>query len=220
MLTQQQVDGMEAILTCWDTFRDGGDLRFLAYMLATTFHETAQTMWPIEEIGKGEGHEYGETDPETGQAYYGRGFVQLTWRDNYARADFEIEKAFGITPDMEWVAANALIPKYAAGVMFLGMEQGWFRSDSEGPKNLARYFNDDTDDPYQARDIINGDLSENAKRIEGYHDDFFSALTEAYHPAEIVPPAETPAVDININISEGVQVSLSINGTGIYAAIT
>ena len=29
-------------------------------------------------------------DPQTGQTYYGRGFVQLTWRDNYARADAEI----------------------------------------------------------------------------------------------------------------------------------
>ena len=35
------------------------DLRWLAYMLATTFHETARTMQPIEEYGKGKGKTYG-----------------------------------------------------------------------------------------------------------------------------------------------------------------
>ena len=56
----------------------------------TTAHETGFTMQPIEEYGKGSGMEYGKPDPETGQTYYGRGYVQLTWRDNYARADEEL----------------------------------------------------------------------------------------------------------------------------------
>ena len=41
-------------------------------------------MQPIEEYGKGAGHPC--ADPETGQTCYGRGYVQLTWRDNYERA--------------------------------------------------------------------------------------------------------------------------------------
>ena len=52
------------------------DTRWLAYMLATTFHETAYQMWPIEEYGKGSGRYYGTPDPETGETDYGRGFVQ------------------------------------------------------------------------------------------------------------------------------------------------
>ena len=82
-LSQQQVDGMNAILNEWEK-RALRDLRWLAYMLATVFWETAHTMWPIEEYGKGAGHPYGARDPITGQAYYGRGFVQLTWKANYA----------------------------------------------------------------------------------------------------------------------------------------
>ena len=82
-LDQRQVDGMNAIL-------DAGkgaistDLRWLAYTLATSFWETAHTMWPIEEWGKGQGQPYGMPDPATAQVYYGRGFVQLTWKANYA----------------------------------------------------------------------------------------------------------------------------------------
>ena len=51
-LTQQQVDGQNVILAVWE-YGAGGtpltDIRWLSYMLATTYHETAETMWPIEE---------------------------------------------------------------------------------------------------------------------------------------------------------------------------
>jgi hypothetical protein len=94
-MTQRQVDGMNAILDAWEENPRSDDLRWLAYPLATTAHETGFAMWPIEEYGRGEGMSYGQQDPETGQTYYGRGFVQLTWRENYARADKEL--AYGTT---------------------------------------------------------------------------------------------------------------------------
>src|SRR5947209_19609084 len=84
-LQQRQVDGISAILDYWESKLSNDDDRWLAYALATTFHETAFTMQPIEEIGKGRGDPYGEPDPETGQTYYGRGFVQLTWKYNYQK---------------------------------------------------------------------------------------------------------------------------------------
>jgi putative chitinase len=92
-MTQRQVDGMSAILDAWEENPRAEDLRWLAYPLATTAHETGFAMWPIEEYGKGEGMEYGKPDPETGQTYYGRGFVQLTWRENYVRADRSLAMA-------------------------------------------------------------------------------------------------------------------------------
>jgi putative chitinase len=210
-LTQQQVDGQEAILTCWDTYRDGKDLRFLAYMLATTFHETAKTMTPIAEYGHGEGHEYGETDSETGQAYYGRGYVQLTWRDNYHRADVEIDEAFGVDPNMEGEADNALVPKYAAAVLFLGMEQGWFRQHK-----LADYFNEEDDNPIEARDIINGDVDKNGPLIADYHKAFLEAVTEACADGAPVPEPEpepeAKTVDIDVTASPGVELTFIVNG--------
>jgi predicted chitinase len=194
-LDQQQVDGMNDILTVWEKYRSDHDLRWLAYMLATTMHESASTMQPIEEYGHGKGMEYGKIDPETGQVYYGRGFVQTTWRDNYARADKEIAAQFpGIVTECEWHAEQQLDPRVAAATMFLGMEQGWFRTHDDGkPETLERYFNDDVDDPFEAREIINGDKNYTPDWANGakvgdliarYHDDFLGALQESKEPSD------------------------------------
>jgi hypothetical protein len=82
-LSEEQVAGMEEMLSFGE--RIGCDDRHLAYVLATAFHETARTMQPIEEYGKGKGKSYGAPDPQTGQTYYGRGYVQLTWKENYQK---------------------------------------------------------------------------------------------------------------------------------------
>ena len=58
-LHQGQVDGCNAILDAWEARPAFTDLRWLAYMLATAKWETAHTMQPIEEIGKGRGRPYG-----------------------------------------------------------------------------------------------------------------------------------------------------------------
>ena len=86
-LTSRQVDGQNFILDAWEKYVPDHDVRWLANFLAQVYHETSQEMWPIEEHGKGSGQPYGVPDPITGQTYYGRGFVQLTWKDNYQRAD-------------------------------------------------------------------------------------------------------------------------------------
>jgi putative chitinase len=78
-----QVAGISAIIAEWKE-QKLCDLRWLAYILATTYHETAETMQPIREYGRGKGRKYGEPDSVTEQTYYGRGYVQLTWRYNYA----------------------------------------------------------------------------------------------------------------------------------------
>ena len=82
-LRQSHVDGFNAILAEWERKYAKKDDRWLAYMLATTHHETDRTMQPIEEYGKGKGRTYGVADSVTGHTYYGRGFVQLTWKSNY-----------------------------------------------------------------------------------------------------------------------------------------
>ena len=115
---------------------------------------------------------YGVPDPQTGQTYYGRGFVQLTWRDNYARADAEIPL---IDEDsVEWHAHYALDPPIAGYIMFIGMIQGWFRSG----ETLPRYFSDTDNDPYGAREIINGVSIGNL--IADYHRAFYDAFAAAW----------------------------------------
>jgi hypothetical protein len=199
-LTQGAVDGQDAILTGWETYVDDEDLRWLAYMLATTYHETSQEMMPIEEYGKGSGQPYGVPDPETGQTYYGRGFVQLTWRDNYHRADEEMQLTGGNS--CEWYAVNALGPATAARIMYLGMTEGWFRSDSQGPQTLERYFNTDIEDPYGAREIINGD-----KNIKpGWADTTIGNLIAEYYQkflqAVVLARTSLQGVQVAVNIDE------------------
>src|SRR3954471_13721270 len=81
-----QVVGLTAILDEWEANHWNSDDRWLAYILATPYHETDKTMQPIREYGRGKGKAYGNPDPQTGQVYYGRGLVQLTWFDNYRKA--------------------------------------------------------------------------------------------------------------------------------------
>jgi putative chitinase len=164
-LTQQQVDGQNVILSVWD-YGAGGtpmtDKRWLAYMLATAYKETAMRMWPTTEYGSEsylKGKDY--------WPYIGRGLVQLTWEENYKNAGI----ALGLIDDRDLVdhpdvALDSLI---AARIMFRGMAEGWFT----GAK-LGQYFNDGEDDPVNARRIING--TDCAEEIAGYHQIFLDAL--------------------------------------------
>lgn len=165
-LTQGQVDGMNAILDGWEANADYTDIRWLAYMLATTKWETAHTMQPIEEYGHGHGHSYGEPDPITGKTYYGRGFVQLTWKSNYEK----LGRATGV--DLVWHPELALQLPIATQILFDGMRDGLFTG-----VGLGRYFNETTDDSYNARKIING--LDKADTIMTIHLFFLGALKAA-----------------------------------------
>jgi putative chitinase len=211
-LSQEQVDGMSVILAVWE-YQGGGtpmdDERWLAYMMATVHHETATKFWPIEEYGKGQGHEYGRVDPETSQTYYGRGFVQLTWRENYAKAS-KILSLYD-DRDLEWHPYMALDSLIATRVLFRGMAEGWFTG-----RKLGQYFNDTEDDPLNARQIING--NDDDELIAGYHDEFLDALRLARIPE---PSGGTEVIDVAINrSSKNVLVSITLDDRVILAAGT
>jgi peptidoglycan hydrolase-like protein with peptidoglycan-binding domain len=148
---------------------------WLAYVLATTYHETAFTMQPIEEYGKGAGHAYGEPDPETGQTYYGRGYVQLTWKDNYSKAQGVVVNLNTLANDVPLVNQPdlALTPWVAAQVAINGMANGWFTG-----KKLADYLTDTQTDYVNARRIING--TDKAQTIAAYAEEAEVALRLAH----------------------------------------
>jgi hypothetical protein len=162
-LTGRQVDGLNALLGQMESDTTIADTRWLAYMMATAYHETAHTFQPVEEIGKGRGRPYGIPDRKTGQIYYGRGLVQLTWKRNYQK----FSELLGL--DLVNNPRLALEPGPAYKIMSLGMTQGLFTG-----KKLADYLNDEKSDYFHARRIING--LDKAATIAGYAEKFQKAL--------------------------------------------
>lgn len=142
------------------------DVRFLAYCLATALWETEFTLEPIREGGEGRGKPYGIRDPHTDQVYYGRGYVQTTWKGNYLKIGRLIGTDLVMRPDL------LLEPKYAAPALFIAMEAGLYTG-----KKLADYFNAHAEDPYHARRIVNG--LDRAEEIKGYYLSFKKALVGA-----------------------------------------
>jgi uncharacterized protein YraI len=161
-LNSSQHAGLDALLTAAEADNDITDIRWLAYMLATVKHECGNEWQPIEEYSKGQGHKYGQpvtvTDPDGksySNAYYGRGYVQLTWDYNYKSMGTVLKNRLYYEP------ALALQPDSAYRIMSHGMRNGSFT----GAK-LSRFISGDTCDYVNARKIING--LDQADRIAGY----------------------------------------------------
>lgn len=163
-------EGMERFLDFWQVGDiigyppTGRDRRWLAYILATVYHETARTMQPIEEYGRGRGLEYGKADPITGKTYYGRGYVQLTWKFNYEK----MGKVFDV--DLVNIPALASDPDLAMKICFYGMSRGSFTG-----RKLSQYFTVTVSDWVNARKIING--LDKAELVASYAKVFHLALT-------------------------------------------
>lgn len=180
-LQQSEVDGCNAILTACA----GWPVAWMAYGLATAYHETAHTMQPVKEIG---GPDYfrrmydpeglrpavaarlGNIHPGDGALFAGRGYPQLTGRANYERADREL----GLNGELIANPERALEPAIAAGIMERGMREGWFTG-----RKLADYLptqGEGAEDQFTAaRHIING--TDRAALIAGYAMRFQDALT-------------------------------------------
>lgn len=176
-ITQSQIEGINFKLAAWEK-SELADIRWLAYMLATSYHETAKTMQPIEEYGKGRGKPYGQklrhdrkpyAFPD--KLYYGRGDVQLTWYENYEA----MGKLLGI-PLLEQPEL-ALKPDISAQIMIEGMTRGKSNRGDFTGVSLENYFSATKDDPVHARRIING--LDKANLIAGYHNKFLTAIKKA-----------------------------------------
>lgn len=179
-LTSAQVSGMERLL---DTAPPLFPTDYLAYCLATTFHETARTMLPIEEYGRGKGKPYGPT------GFWGRGDVQLTWEENYRKATLRLRELGYLTAgqDMVRTPGLALDPRVSAAVLFIGCSEGWFTG-----KKLSDYFGPGKADAINARRIVNG--VDKASIIASYHQMFRAALQAAGYAPGAVAPVPAPPV--------------------------
>lgn len=188
-LSANQVEGMEAILIAWAA--KSFDSRWLAYMLATIYHETGMTMCAVSEnlnysiaglratfpkyfsieqaahycrqprriANRAYANRMGNGGEASGDGwrYRGRGLVQITGKDNYAK--------YGIADDPDM----ATEPRKAAEILFDGMINGRFTG-----KKLADYFSAASSDWIGARRIING--ADRASDIAGFAKKFAAAI--------------------------------------------
>lgn len=156
-LSEDEVKGCERILAACAAERL--PVSWAAYVLATAIHETAGTLKPIREYGKGAGRPYGKPGRNGGQIAYGRGDVQLTWDDNYERADRELGLNGALVANYD-LALDAAI---SARIIVRGMEHGWFTG-----KRLVDYLPERATVGafMSARRIVNG--TDRAALIAGY----------------------------------------------------
>lgn len=172
-LTQAQVDGLNALLAALEADSEVTDLRYVAYMLATTKHETAHTYLPIKEKGgaayftRYDGRkDLGNTEPGDGARFCGRGYVQLTGRRNYRYFADNLGVALVDQPDL------AMDPAIAYRIMSLGMREGRFTG-----KKLSDYIGDGFCDYLHARRIINA--LDQAAKIDRYARAFEQILMDS-----------------------------------------
>lgn len=192
-LTAGQVNGMECILDAWyKYYPDGGDLRQLAYVLATPYHECTtaklgRSMQPIAEYGgatkaaadayftkqyditgrrPATAKRYGNVRFGDGIKYRGRGFVQLTWANNYANMGKKLGVDLVGNPDL------AMDPIIAGEILVIGMRDGDFTGVS-----LRTFINAKGCNFVGARKIING--LDSAEKIAIYANQFLDALKAA-----------------------------------------
>lgn len=139
------------------------DLRWAAYMLATAKREVGNRWHPIPEMGRAAGKLYALKDPVTGRRYYGRGYVQLTWKYNYEVMSEVVGVDLVRQPDL------ALVPEYAYEMMSYGMRKGMFTGLA-----LSDFINTKKTDYINARRIVNG--LDRARLIAGYAETFEEIL--------------------------------------------
>lgn len=195
-LKTHQVEGFEVILATVD----GLPRSHRAYLLATTWHETGATMQPLKETERAgvkrtdaqvvnildsawKAGRLGQVKipywrfDDSGKAWFGRGYAQLTHRTNYA-------KASAITGvDLLGDPSRAMRPEVAAEVLVSGSEIGMFTG-----RKLSDFL---PGDYVGARKVING--TDKAPLIAGYAEIFDRALQAAGVSEK--PEARRPATE-------------------------
>lgn len=178
-LTSDEVAGCNAILMACGSAN--WPATWTAYALATAVVETNHTMRPIVEMGGNayfmrydirgprpdKAKELGNLLVGDGARYCGRGYVQITGRKNYQKAQDKLGVPLVEQPGL------ALDPQIAARIMVRGMAEGWFTG-----ANLAKYLPRGAAPNMYAftscRRIING--TDRAVEIAEYAMNFYRAL--------------------------------------------
>ena len=161
-LRQDQVDGFNVLLSAIE--ERCSSVPEAAYLLATAWHETAFTMQPVRETLASSDEDaiarlefawrrgklrsvknpYWRKDRE-GQSWLGRGYVQLTHRQNYER----MGRRLGV--DLVSNPGLAMVPSISADILIVGAQEGLFTG-----RRLSEFVGAGKRDYTSARRVING----------------------------------------------------------------
>ena len=179
-LKQSQVDNLNFILNKLDASASINRLTEYAYVFATLKLETADTFAPVEKaywirpesrriavLKKMYAGRKSIIHP-SGKLYTGRGYVQLTYIDNYIKMNRYVQEKF---PEYDLVGNPGLAcePEAAWIILETGMSKGLFTG-----RKLSNYFTDNKHDFYNARKIING--LDRAGLVQAYAEKYWEVL--------------------------------------------
>lgn len=198
-LSQSQVDGVNVLLSAWEKWGTGND-SMLADVLGQITRETGMTMQPVREAF---GTSTADTIKRLDRAYaagkltwvkapywrdgwFGRGYIQITHKDNYAK----MERILGIPltskPDL------ALDPEISAHIAIEGMTRGASLKGDFTGKALIDFTDLETRkvNHAAARAVVNGrESSAVLKQIVGYCEAYEDAIAKAREAAARIKAA-------------------------------
>ena len=122
-----------------------------SYVLATTAHETGYTFQPIKEWGS---LEY--LTKKLYYPYFGRGYCQLTWKENYIKFGEALTELLGVKVNLELHPDLALDREIAWLILEMGMTNNFGVKDPDFTKyTLEDFLTSTKNDYYNCRKIIN-----------------------------------------------------------------
>lgn len=240
-LTQSQVDGMNAVLDYWEATRPNGDIRHLAYCMATDYHETNGKMQPVSEnLNYTTAKQIKKTWPkrfksEAEAASYVRQPEKLANKVYGNRNDLGNDYPgdgwlyrgrgavqvtgkrqyiqLGILLGIDLVAAPelALDPQISVRALIEGMEHGIYTG-----LKLSDYFGPGKEEPKEARRIING--TDKAGLVEDYYFNFYGALKAAQLPEEPADVSTEEATPDKPNLARDITTIGAVIASGGTAA--